>query len=350
MIDTIPVSTTLIHAPEPVSAKRREFLTPIPELPGEFLLVMDNTAMEKVQRCPTAGRYYLVVGREGHAKNAALAFGGAIHEGLESFYKHETTDEQNQAILRYFTENPAPPDEYRTPQTALDVMGFYRQECAVREDYKWLVLSDGNGDIIERPFEIPLGVLEIEQEVAPYGYIKKIHVAWSGRIDIVASCFNYNRVVDHKTTSIEGDQFIQSFQLSHQTIGYVWAAQQMFPNLHPLNGFCLNAIRLKKPTGKVGLTDKGPRGGEPALKFFRAYFEYSQERIDQWAANALAIIEDFVHCLMRDFFPLYTNHCFNKFGRCPYFDIDTIDDQALRLRMLNSDAYKDVTWDPTVGR
>jgi hypothetical protein len=150
-----------------------------------------------------------------------------------------------------------------------------------------------------------------------------------------------------------GDQFIQSFQLSNQTIGYCWAAQQMWPSLFPrdfVSGFCLDALFFKKPTGNVSLVEKGPRGGEPACQFFRTYFEYSQERIDKWASNQLTIIEDFVHSLVRANFPMYTNHCFNKYGRCPYYDVCTIDNPETRLRFLHSDAFKDVTWDPTIGR
>jgi hypothetical protein len=100
----------------------------------------------------------------------------------------------------------------------------------------------------------------------------------------------------------------------------------------------------------VELTARGPRGGEPALQFFRNYFEYSQERIDQWASNQLTVVEDFVHSLVRNNFPMYTAHCFNKFGRCPYYDVCTIDNVETRERFLKSDSFKDVTWDPTIGR
>jgi hypothetical protein len=85
----------------------------------------------------------------------------------------------------------------------------------------------------------------------------------------------------------------------------------------------------------------------PTLDFFRAYFEYSPSRLDQWERNSLTLAEDFVHCLIRRYFPMYTNHCFNKFGRCQYHDICTLDDPAVRQRMLMSDMYRDVTWSPT---
>jgi hypothetical protein len=125
----------------------------------------------------------------------------------------------------------------------------------------------------------------------------------------------------------------------------------MWPELD-IRGFQLNAIHLKKPSNKssLSLLDKGPRGGEPALNFFRANYDYPPMRIDEWQRNMLTIVEDFVHSVKRQYFPMYTNHCFNKFGRCPYFDICSIDNPEVRLRMLHSDAFKNVTWDPTAGR
>ena len=105
--------------------------------------------------------------------------------------------------------------------------------------------------IVERPFEIPIGVLEVGEKLQLPGWpepqqIDVIHVAWSGRIDLAAKVNGRNRVVDHKTTSVAGEQFIPSFQLSYQTQGYVWAAQQLWPELL-IDSFCLDAIYLKRP-------------------------------------------------------------------------------------------------------
>ena len=223
--------------PKTPDHQRRLFLTPIGGEPGNFLCVIDNTALEKVVRCPTAGRNYLVLGREAHARNAALSFGGAIHDGIERLKKNFSPQQQDESIIQYFMDNPTPPDEYRTPMNAVQIMQHYREQSRIREDYKEQVLEDEDGPIIERAFEFPLGVLQIEQEFESYGFIKNIYVAWFGRIDRVARSNERNRVVDVKTTSIKGDQFIQNFQLFTQTIGYVWAAQQMWPDLSIL-GFC----------------------------------------------------------------------------------------------------------------
>lgn len=357
MIDiALKTSETVLRFETP-NAKRRDFLTPIPDLVGEYLLVLDNTALEKIVRCPTAGHNYLILGREPWAKNAALTFGGAIHDGIEAFYKGLDPTEQDAAIVKYFVENPTPPDEYRTVQNALMVMNHYREQTRIREDYKEYILSDDLGLIIERPFELPLGVLEFGEDNMVYlpvwgsepRLVTRVHVAWAGRIDRLTNQFAKNRVTDVKTTSIKGDQFIQGFQLSSQTIGYVWAARQMWPEFDILD-FNLDAIFFKKPTGSNGLMERGPRGGEPPLDFFRANFDYSPARIDEWAANTLTIVEDFVHDFVRDFYPMYTFHCFNKFGKCPYHDVCTIDNRETRDRFLKSDAYKEVTWDPTIGR
>jgi hypothetical protein len=337
------------HPPEPKGAALRPLLTPLPQ-DGHYLLVLDNSSMEMFTRCPTAGRYRLVNRREAHARNAALTFGGALHEGLQWLLRGLPESDQDHAILQYFAENPAPPDEYRTPALALQVMRHYRFRQSL-PDYAWTVLADSE-PIIERPFELPLGVLDINTPIQLPDWpeprlVKAIHVAWSGKIDLIAHTNNRNRVVDHKTTSVAGDTYIPGFILAHQTIGYVWAAQQIWPGLD-ITGFCLNAIYLRRPLpGTTNLIARGPRGGMPTLDFFRAYFEYSPERLDQWERNSLTLAEDFVHCLIRRYFPMYTNHCFNKFGRCQYHDICTLDDPQVRQRMLDSDMYRDVTWSPT---
>jgi hypothetical protein len=361
-------ATSVLPPSSHINLPTRELLIPLPT-PGHFLMVIDNSTLEKVKRCHAAGAYYSFYAREAHARNAALGFGGAIHVGLECIERDEgKTDvvlqrtgevlkwspyETAQQVIQFFCDNPQPPDEYRTPQTALEVLAHYRERRTL-PDFQWNVLSDTSGLLIEQPFEVPLGVLEIDTEIQlPHWeqprHVSHIHVAWSGRIDLVAETNGFNRVVDHKTTSIAGDQFVQSFQISSQTLGYVWVARQLWPDLD-IQGFCLNAIHLKKPSPGRSLVEPGPRGGPAPLNFFRAYFEYSPQRLSQWADDTITLIEDFVHSMVRGHFPLNDHGCFNRYGVCPYFDVCTIDDIEVRKRMLFSDAYKNVTWNPTHGR
>lgn len=364
----IPLPTASVLTVAPDNAPHRVFLTPLPT-PGDFLLVLDNSALEKWKRCAMAARNYLVLGREAHARNAALTFGGAVHVGLEALARGIDTPELVQRVLSYFTENPTPLDEYRTPATAIELLEHYRQR-ALLPDYIIEIQEDADGPLIERAFELPLGVVEVGQRIMGLHcppelkvdfsvvdeteggvWISHIHIAWSGRIDTIARCGPDNpvRVLDHKTSSIDGDQFIQSFQLSSQVLGYIWAASQLWPQFN-ITSFCLNVLRLKRPGKGQGLMDRGPRGGEAPLAFFRAYFDYSPERLIQWKSDTLHHISDLIHCLVRDAWPLNDRHCFDKFGECPYRAACVIDNPVVRDRFLLSDAFKPVTWNPTHER
>lgn len=360
---SIDTSQTQVFPPEPKGRKLRELLT---HLHGDdYLLVVDNSAIETFTTCNRYAYHYLVHAREGHARNAALTFGGAIHVGLEHIERDEGREAWSETdtakyVVQYFQDNPTPTDEYRNPVTALEVLAAYRERRKL-PDYQWEVVSDNQGPLIERPFEIPLGVLEVNSEIhLPHWenarFVGKVHVAWAGRIDEVVHVHNLNRVADHKTTSIAGDQFTGDFHLNNASIGYVWAGQQLWPEKN-ISGFCLNAIHLRKPIAGVPLTSPGPRGGKPALDFFRAYFDYSQERINAWEDNAMTLVEDFLTCLVREQergagrgFPMHTKWCFNKYGKCQFHDVCTVDQHEARMRLLHSEMYKNVTWDPTLER
>lgn len=353
---SLPTDATLVVKPDIAPGKPRELLVPLPE-DGHYLLVLDNTSAEKQTSCPTAARNYLVFKREERRNAAALIFGGACHKGLEALCKGKTLDTACQAIVDFYANNPIDPEDYRTCMVAVNTLKHYFMHCAVVESYEWNILTDAKGLIVERPFELPLGVLDINMELqlpqweGPR-FVKQIHVAWSGRIDVIANTLGANRVIDHKTSSIDDERFFAHFQLSNQTNGYVWAAQQLWPELN-VTGFCVNLLRLKRPAGGVGLLDRGPRGGVPALSMQRAQYDYTPERTERWARNALLLVESFVTCLMRrdathpfGEFPMHTNNCMNKYGKCGYHDTCTIDDPHTELMLLTSDAFKSVTWNP----
>jgi PD-(D/E)XK nuclease superfamily len=346
MID-LDIELPNAHPPPPKGALR-ELLTPLPE-DGEYLLSIDNSTLEGYERCPTFTLYKFVYRRQAHARNASLTAGGAVHKAIELQLKGFSPEQQDAGIVQYFLDNPTALDEYRTPPYIMEVMRHYRERCAF-PDYALTVLGDP--PIIERGFELPLGVIDVNTEIRLPDWpeprlVKRIHVAWSGKIDAVADIMYGHRIVDHKTTSIAGDYYFLQFPLSHQTIGYTWAARQLFPELG-IKGVCINTIFMRKPlNGASSLTSKGPRGGEPALQFLRLFYDYSEERTREWVANCMMIIEDMVHCLVRNFYPMYTHHCVNKYGRCPYHDVCTLDTVPSRHRMLSSEQFEDVTWSPT---
>lgn len=366
ILPNLGLSALKLHAAVPQGSTRRNFITPIPELLGEALLVLDNTSLEKIKRCHKAGQYYLIMAREPHARNAALTYGGAMHQGLEKFHTWEykkdlvanearaLLDEQcgpaaqDAAITRYFTENSAPPD-WRTLPLALEVMKHYRRRCdsMLHPDYEWDILSDPSGPIIERAFELPMAVLEGHWIIAGVSYTR-IHLAWSGRIDLCVSVNGKNRISDHKTSSIDREKLVPTFTISPQVLGYIWAGQQLWPELS-IMGFVLNALKCSDPKGKP-ILERGPRGGEGPLQFYRAYFQYTPERILRWKRDTILLIEDFLHSLSRSSFPLNDHGCFDKFGRCPYYDACTMDNEDVGDALVNSDNFKQVTWNPMDDR
>jgi hypothetical protein len=372
---TLPTNT--IHStPVDDTPVRRELLTQVEA--DNYLMILDNSSLERLTTCPRSAEYYLLNRREAHAKNAALVFGGALHAGLETFLKgptvytvnpdcdapptslEDTTDAHLakcfKAILDYFGSHPAPPDEYRTSDIAIEVFTHYVQRCRL-PDYHWTPMRhpETSALLVEQAFELPLGVLEVNAEIQLPSwdtprFVAKVFLAWSGKIDLIADVNERVRVVDHKTTSIAGEQFVQDFRLSNQTIGYVWAARQLWPSLN-VTGFCCNAIHLKRPSSGKGysgpLTARGPRGGDPPLDFFRFYFDYAPARLVEWETNVLEILSDLVFNLKRGYFPMHTKNCFAKYGRCQYHDVCSLDEVAMRNTLLASDMYKPVTWDPT---
>jgi hypothetical protein len=372
---TIPTTQVKTEIP-PATGRTRHLLTPLPE-PGHFLFVIDNSAAEKFV-CPTLAANYLVEAREPHPTNAALIFGGALHVGIEELLRGEPLDKAQARLSKFFTDHPAPLDEYRILNNALEVLRYYQQRMTF-PDYHMEILADAKGPLIERAFELPLGVLEVgafidlsqfhnydpqvlalpeEFKVNEYGHVwvSRVHVAWAGRIDVIVRVRDRAYIMDHKTTSQAGGKlrqnFVDDFHLSSQTRGYVWAAQQLWPDLN-VKAFCLDAIQFKKPAIGCALMEKGPRGGEASLDFFREYFNYSQASVEWWATNALTRVEDFIHSLVRNYFPQETTYCFNrKYGKCHYWDTCLIaqDSPEAAKKLLYSHAFRPVTWNPTADR
>jgi len=338
----LDISTTST-APLPTKrVLRRELLTHIDG--DDYLMVLDNTSAEKLTTCPKSAEYYLLNRREPTYKSAALVFGGALHAGLEQHLLGScATSTPSEAITAYFADNPAPVTDYRTPELCLAVMDEYLIRSSF-PDYAFDEIL-----LVERAFELPLCVLPVQSELqlpswdAPR-YVGSVHVAWSGKIDAIVRIGDKLLVMDHKTTSLGGDSFVQDFRLAQQTRGYCWAASQILAQ--PVSSFVGNAFHIKKPTGSGRLTAPGPRGGQPALQMFRFFFDYTEESLAEWEVNTSEIISDLLACLDRRYFPMHHKWCFGKYGACGYHDVCT-QQKSVRPNLLASDLYQDVTWDPT---
>lgn len=314
----------------------------------DYALRIDNSMLEVFETCPRSAEYYAVNRRQA-PPSAALAFGGAIHEGLAILYKQGFTRanlaEAIDATTNYLLKNPVAPDQWRTPELACDILREYFDKYELTDPIKPIMIEGEIG--VERRFSLALGVIDvnavIDQPVQlltnrtdidiPDTAIKRIHVLWTGRMDI--ACTHLSDVIsvcDHKTSSMGGPTFFQDFQLSQQTHGYCWAVSKLIGK--PVTSFILNAIIQRKPsrTGKN-------------LTLERQFYKYEEAHLQEWERDVMAHVENFVHCLYTNYFPKNTKWCMGKYGRCQYHDICTLPPEQ-RLVMLNSSLYQNVSWSP----
>ena len=338
--------------------KRRYLLKYI--APNEFALQIDNSSLEVFNTCPRSAEYQLVHAR-GAPPSPPLTYGGGVHDGLEYWYKNQggaTSPSTLEDVIRdsirasehSFEQNPIPLGEWRTADKCSDTLQRYFKHYGTKEPFELLKDADGNS-AVEIPFSLPLGVIE-QAEIVTTDYtfadivdpdtyshpstakvaFSKIHVYWTGKMDLAARMDGANWIIDHKTTSMLGPSFYRHFELSGQTIGYTWAGEQIFGE--KFAGLMVNVIVGRKPTKSgVGCT------------FERQRFYYRQDQVDEWADNTLTLCSDFIACLARDNFPMSVSWCMGKYGACKYHDVCTLPKDQ-RHFMLNSDQYADNTWTP----
>lgn len=346
-----------VHIHKTHHAKLRPLLIPIPNSQNDFQFSIDNSSSERFTTCSRSAEYYIVRRREVAAPAPALAFGKAVHSGLEIKYKYELTpavkQRQLELVTKAFQDNPVPEDDHRTLDRAMDVIEKYDKKYPV-ELFDVATHPLTLEPCVEMKFELPLGKIEVNDWIPVWTtlninddqlklrwngetqqhevYISSIYVLWTGRIDMIVRMDGLLWVLDHKTTQMMGPQFFEDFKLSNQTVGYAWAAQQIMEL--PIAGLILNALCVRKPT----------KTGTPT-EFERRRFLYDQEQIHEWHENMLVLVSDFIHHLARGYFPMETKWCFGKYGRCQYHDVCCAPAKN-RDELLGSNDFKDVTWNP----
>lgn len=326
----------------PTQTTQRKYLLTQDEGEDNYVLQIDNSSMETLTTCPRSAYYSLIQGRVA-VGGEALVYGSAHHEGLEAYYKGKTVEEVRRAVYETFDGNVFA--GWRTPESALESIMDYMQ----RWKHETIVpLKDGNGTpMVEIPFSIPLGEIEVNEfirhqknllvkdcadDTSTMFFVNKLTIFWTGKIDMFIKLDGGNWIMDHKTSSIKGESYYAGFELSHQTIGYTWAGEQILKE--PVTGFLLNLIINRKPTK----TGKG-------REFDRRQYYYPRYRIDEWPKDTMAILEDLVGYLVKGSFPPMRAWCVGKYGKCRYHDVCCVPPEN-RIKMLHSTLYQDNTWSP----
>lgn len=341
--DDFLLDTSTIEAPIEPTGPTRKLLT---HLEGdEFILRMDWSSLESWLACPRKAMWSLVHSRGGY-KSAALTFGQAVHKGLESWYRFGDPDAALFDAELEMLKCPPSSSEWRNDEclrkTLLGYFSKYPSEP--------FTILDGK---VEVPFELPLGTVMVDGYIPNFGmicenytsllgntdkhisYVSRIHVQWTGKIDLMLSQNDYIWNLDHKTTSMGGPSFFSNFDLSQQFIGYTWAASELLQER--VRGSILNVIFNRKPTVK---------GGGKSLEMERRYYEYSDYLRLCWRRDIMSHIENLIHSCQTESFPMNSAQCFGKYGECPFHKVCTMPDEESQTAMAYSGAFTRNTWNP----
>lgn len=314
----------------------------------DYILQCDNSNTELDITCPRQAEYALVHKRKS-LPHEALTFGSAHHHALDAFYSGQPLEEVKKVVLQTFVGHTPELDSWRTPEHALESMLDYIQHY--KNDSLRVVADEDKVPFVERSFSLPLGEILLDQvvktpkellvdpELYPSSsldtgsfYVRSLKVFWTGRLDLLAHDEGDLVLVDHKTSSIKGEQYYQQFEMSQATIGYIWATEQLIGRR--VDAFLLNLIINRKPT-RTGV----------GREFDRRKFYYPRYRIDEWPQDTLNNVEDFVRHLVQNKFPPRRAWCINKYGRCPYYDVCCAPPER-RLEILHSSWFTDNVWTP----
>lgn len=348
MIDPLstPISLSVDTRTRSVNAPKRYLLKPT-AVEGEFILEMDYSAITNFMRCPRMAENYSVRGRELATDQSALSFGRLFHKLDEKRVRHGLTPQvivaQYEEIAKHFVEHPPSPTDHRTADCMFQTMKLYNQRYANDQYDKKVFVFEGE-PFVERPFKIELctltveailpyhGGLIIEGNSTPTVYVKKIHVFYIGRIDLVLEEGDKLWVVDNKTTSRGGQEFEEAFRLSLQTRGYAWGVWKITGRV-PM-GCIVNGVIVRRPTK----TGKG-------FEFNRPVYFYPEGSLQEFEKNMKAHVSDFVGCLVRGFWPQSAQSFKSPCAGCDYQDNCALP-ESQRAADLATDIYRDVTWNP----
>lgn len=352
MQDPLSFSLSVPSSPPRPVYPQRKLLQPSPTHPDDYVLELDYSSISKFIECPRSGENYLVRSREADRDHSATDFGKLFHECEELRLRHgfseAVTQRQRELVADHFLHHPCSPADHRTSERMLAVLKQYEQRYLHDQWHTKVVQHEGE-PFIERPFKIPLCTVSVDG-ILPYSKeqlctdlmgwqghnefdVRDIHVIYTGRIDAALHDSNLIWVMDNKTSSQGGKQFEDAFRLSLQTRGYVWALQKILNK--EIAGLIMNAVVIKPPTLKV----------QNNTELNRHPYFYSQDSLEEWRENMEAIVSDFIHCLVRGYFPQTARSFKSPCAGCDYEGNCTLP-RGQRTSDLASAIYRDVTWSP----
>lgn len=307
------------------------------------VLAIDNSEYVTWDSCFIQGLYYGGLRRVGTRSRAPLAFGGAVHVGLDAFLKGFKTLPPDELRAKYeelaladaaITKLDELGDPKRNTTRLLDLLSAYTLEYRLSKENQFDILYIDGQPCVEQSFSVPLGTIEVTTRT--WGHVK-LEILWTGKIDLLSNYDGAICPVDHKTTSIMGEKFVDDKVRGNQFLGYTYAARYLSNELFgglPVFGARVNALAMRSSGYEFKIFD----------------IPYPDWKVAEWQEETLANIEMLVMSLDATLVNGYASptreHCVTKYGKCSYFDCCDLPFN-MRDRMLFDDSYYFVSnWSP----
>ena len=304
----------------------------IQTLIDERRLEMDNS-MYVNWACPVKGLLsHALKLRPAGKGSLALDYGTAIHAGLEQFMLGNDLDAATEAFIKSATELNIDKwlDDKRCIARGIETLASWQMyKYNLTHDYNAIEM-DING---ENNKAVELGVRKYMTEVDGY------EAYWTGRVDAVVKYKGKLWILDHKTSSMLGDKFLDDKMRSNQFIGYWYALNDVIEKQfgEPLAGVLLNVICT----------------GRKEVAFETYELPFSKWQIDEWLEETTFRLKTIVKFLVDIYYKktewsmIERELCVTKYGKCPFFDACNTVARARDSVLLNS--FDEQHWNPHDG-
>lgn len=299
------------------------------------LIEMDNSEFTHHVGCEVSGINYGALRRVNARSRSPLAFGSAVHVGLEEFFRGNPKylDMAQEEAVR--TELDSMGDGRRNSDRLDTILRAYALDYQMKPSMQFDLLSIDGTPQVEQSFSVPLGRIP-EVHTENFGTISP-HIIWTGKIDLLTMFDDMIAPVDHKTTSVMGAKFVDDKVRSSQMLGYTHAARYMSEQLFggkKVFGVRINALASRSQGFEFALFD----------------IPMHEWKVQEWLQETLNYLAEWVLRLDRFLTTGVASpireHCVTKYGKCPYFDVcDAL--PKMRDRVLFDDEYYYVSdWSP----
>lgn len=296
---------------------------------------IDNFAISMFMTCPAKFQLRMLEGWTSRRKSAALGFGGAIHEGLATWYRTGNLEASLRSITEVWPSN-VPIDDWRTKEKCLRTMIEYVKRYP---DENFQIVGMPGNPMVEctatLDTEMYLSCFSCGATVGAWDRVANMclcchqpleRIEYGGIFDGLVEFGDTVFVLEHKTTSQMGTYYFDQFKPNNQVTGYVWMAHKM--SGRPVGGAIVNGIGIYKAS---------------ATKFDRQITTRSDDNIREWLENIRVVCEMIQECKRTNVWPMFTTSC-TMYGKCEYHQVHVLGTETERRKLLEQDYVKE-TWE-----